>query len=668
MTDAEGDAAEGGDDEATVPPRARTTLLVVGLVTVAAGIPLAVALGVLASPRWYPLLDLAQTELRVRDVGTADSPLVGLAGRINGDDGLQGSHPGPLSFWALAPFYTLLGRSAWALQGAAVALNLLAIGAAVAIAHRRGGRWAAVGTALALAVLAHAYGRWLTEAWNPYMPMLWWVVFLLAVWSVLCDDLPLLPVAVFAGSFCAQTHIPYAGLIVGLGGLLTLVLAYRYVLRRGDRAGDPADDDAGTADAPVPETPRSPDRRTVGRWVLASTGLLVLLWLPPVIDQVVHDRGNLELIYENFTREGNEEVGFRTAAETLTVNLSVENLWQDHGDDDQAAVDGGIANPYALALLAVAAGTAVLAWRRGYRDLLQLHALLGAALLLGLVAVSRIFDTMWYYLVLWSWGLMVLLLLAAGWTVVRTVGEVLAARDASHADGDGDGAALTPRLARAGAIALVVALVAVGGKFSYDAAFYEPPAMEETEILAEVTPDLVRALRSGDLPGGGGDGRYRLHWGSDALAIGSQGFGLLLELERQGLDVGVVESMATGAVPHRVLPVAEATAQVEYVVGERFIECWRDRPDAAEALVFEPRDREERAEFDRLHDEAVEELEAEGLDHLVTLLDENLFRTGIHPETPPEVGRKVTRMMDLGLPVGVFVVPPGAECLGGAAP
>ena len=43
------------------------------------------------------------------------------------------------------------------------------------------------------------------------------VLFLLAVWSVLCDDLPMLPVAVFAGSFCMQTHISYLGLVGARG-------------------------------------------------------------------------------------------------------------------------------------------------------------------------------------------------------------------------------------------------------------------------------------------------------------------------------------------------------------------------------------------------------------------------------------------------------------------
>src|SRR5206468_2072071 len=85
---------------------------------------------------------------------------------------------------------------------------------------------------------------WLTEAWNPYMPMMWWVVFLLAVWSVLCDDLLMLPIAVFAGSFCAQTHIPYLGLVLGVSGFMTVVLAWRAWQRR--RVASPADPDDDT--------------------------------------------------------------------------------------------------------------------------------------------------------------------------------------------------------------------------------------------------------------------------------------------------------------------------------------------------------------------------------------------------------------------------------------
>src|SRR6202011_5380122 len=124
----------------------------------------------------------------VRDVASAHPPLIGLAGRL-GSFGHQGSHPGPISFWALWPFCRLFGASPWAMQVAAVALQLLAIGVVLWIAHRRGGIRLMLGAAALMAVVTRAYGAvTLTEAWNPYMPVLWWLAFLLAVWSIVDGD------------------------------------------------------------------------------------------------------------------------------------------------------------------------------------------------------------------------------------------------------------------------------------------------------------------------------------------------------------------------------------------------------------------------------------------------------------------------------------------------
>src|SRR5688572_7568829 len=148
-------------------------------------VPLVVALGSLREPKWYPILDLAQTEIRVRDVGTTHSPLVGLPGRI-GPFGKQGSHPGPLSFWSLAPVYRVFGATSFALRVSSVALNLLAMAGAIWIAYRRGGVRLMLGIAVMLAVLARAYGAFtIAEPWNPHLPLFFWVVLLLAVWSVL---------------------------------------------------------------------------------------------------------------------------------------------------------------------------------------------------------------------------------------------------------------------------------------------------------------------------------------------------------------------------------------------------------------------------------------------------------------------------------------------------
>jgi hypothetical protein len=252
------------------PPRSRGGgRLVAGLTFLVGVVPVAAAVVAVRRPRWYPEMDLAMTELLVRDVGSRHPPLVGLIGRIYGLGG-RGHHPGPLSFWLLAPVYRLFGSTAWSLQVATAALNVAAMAAAIWIGHRRGGRAGAVGVAGMVAVLELRYGTGtLTQPWNPYIPLLWWFVLLLAVWSVVCTDLAMLPVAVFAGSLCVQTHVSYLGLVAGLAGLVTAALAVQSWRRRGDRG----------------------HRRRVGRWVLGSLALLALLWSAPLAQQVRARRG-----------------------------------------------------------------------------------------------------------------------------------------------------------------------------------------------------------------------------------------------------------------------------------------------------------------------------------------------------------------------------------------
>jgi hypothetical protein len=621
-----GDVPEG----ATAPRRGRTLALVAGLTALVGGLPLAVALGVLHNPRWYPLLDLAQTELRVRDVSSGHPPLVGLAGRIRGY-GVSGSHPGPLSFYSLFPFYKLFGGSAWALQAAAASLNVTAMGLAIWIGHRRGGFYGAVGIATALAVLGRAYGaNWLTEAWNPYMPMLWWMVFLLAVWSVLCDDLAMLPIAVFAGSFCAQTHIPYAGLIGGMGAFTVVVVAVWFWPRRTD------------AEA----------RGRLLRWGVPSLALLGLLWTPPVIDQLTNDPGNLAIIKENFAHATEDPVGFGEAVKVALANLDVTTLARGYQGSEGALA--GVSVP-GLLLLGVWAAAAVVAFRRGYSPVVRLHMVVAAALLLGLVSVSRILGFLWYYLVLWAWGTLTLTVVAIVWTAVLLWRD----RAAPGANADDDVADRAPDrrpalLATAGLVALLVATTA---SFTYDAAHTEVPAASETDSLRHVAPVAIERLASGELPGGGKDGRYLVRWDEDALAIGSQGYGFLNELERQGFDVGVPEAHATGSVPHRVRAPEDADAIVNYVIGEANIERWRADPAAVEAAHHEPRSAAELEEFGRLHDEVAAGLRAEGLDDLLSALDNKLFLVGIDPRVPSELTGKIAEMMDLGLPAAVFVAP-----------
>ena len=179
------------------PPAPRAGSLPVAVVVV--GLPLLVAAIALRGERWYPVLDLAMTEFRVRDVGTSHTPLIGLPGRI-GEYPDQGSHPGPLSFYLLAPVYRLLGSSSWALEAGTVAIHLAAIATALWIGHRRAGWRGVAAVGALLAVVVRGYGQVpLTQPWNPYLPLVAWIVVLLAAWAVLCGDhLMLIPLVVAA--------------------------------------------------------------------------------------------------------------------------------------------------------------------------------------------------------------------------------------------------------------------------------------------------------------------------------------------------------------------------------------------------------------------------------------------------------------------------------------
>ncbi|MGI8795975.1 MAG: hypothetical protein ACR2IR_05225, partial [Acidimicrobiia bacterium] len=625
LPDAGADGQRAGGDPETGPRAGRTdgplrrptggrgTALIVAGLTAMLAIPLLVALGVLRQPRWYPTLDLAWTELRVRDVSSSNPPLVGLAGRIG--TGAEGSHLGPLSFYAMWPFYRLFGASAWALQAAAVALHVVAMGAALWIAHRRGGVRLVLGVAVVLAILARAHGAGtLTEPWNPWLPLLWWMVFLLAVWSVVCDDLPMLPVAAFSGSFCVQTHIPYLGITAGLGGLAITAV----VLHANTRVQEPA------------------ARRHVVRWVLITAAVGVVVWLPPVIDQLTGSPGNLTVVRNHFSDPPEPAIGARQGIELLLVNL---NPWRlvPH-----LAPDTWVLRPSlrpGSALLAGWATAVVVAWRLRHRALLRLHLVLGVALALAAVSLSRIFGFVWYYLVLWVWGIAVLMVLAIGWTVGTLVGRRLCGPTRSRA-------ATGVTVALAGVTALSTLL------FTIDAAYVNPPAHDLSRTTAALAAPTAAALDEGTAPGGGRDGRYLVTW-EDPISLGSTGFGLLLELERRGFDVGAVEFYRVWATPHRVMGAAEATAEVHLAVGAD-IETWRATPGAEQVAYVDPRSREERAEYRRLRARAVDALNAAGLADLAQGVDENLFTTSLDPRVPLQARDGIVRMLGLGLPSAVF--------------
>ena len=598
--------------------------LIAGL-TLIVCLPLLVALLALGRTHWSPVLDLAMTELRVRDVGSRHTPLIGLPGRI-GSFPDQGSHPGPLSFYLLTPAYRLLAGSAWSLEFATVLIHGAAVVGCLLLAHRRGGTRACIAVAALLAVVLRGYGaNVLTQPWNPYLPVIAWMVVLLAAWSILEGDSIAIVYFVAAGSFCAQTHLPYVGLVGGLGASIAIWLVVR--ARRGT----------------------APPMPGLTRWSSTAAVVGVVLWLPPVADQFRRTPGNLSMLSDYFRNPPERSIGFSQAARLLLEHLDVLRMASaalQHSDYFKtASFDRGGSLAPGVLLVLLWGTSAVVAWRIGLRSLVHLHAVIGLTLGLEWLAMSRIFGKVWYYLTFWSWGTTMLLLFSVCWTTAVALRRY------------------RPRLDRQ-----VRRMISVAGGgllglstivFSWSALSLKPPENQLSRTLGAVVGPTAKALDAGVGAADGRSGKYLVTW-SDAAFFGSQGYGLVSELERRGFVVGLRATWRVPITIQRVLSAAEATAEVHLATG-KFIDEWRNKPGVVEVAFMEPRDVEQLTRYNDLRTMTIAELRSAGLNDLVDEIDANLFGIQLDPRVSSSLQSAVDEMLRLGQPTAVFIAPAGTS-------
>ena len=613
-------------------PRHDVRRWAVVVVAVALSIPLVVAVVQMREPTWRPVLDLAMTELRVRDVGTAETPLIGLPGRIGETLQEQGSHPGPASFYALAPTYRALGSTSWALQVGSALIHAVAIGVSLALARRRGGTAVFAGVAVVIALLVSGLGTGaLTEPWNPYLPLLWWVVLLMAVWSVLAGDVAVLPVAAVAGSFCAQTHVPYLSLSVGLGSAAVL---WAIVLARRAPSG-------------------SAQRRRAAVAVAGAVLVGVAMWAPPTVDQLTEEKGNYSKLLDHFASppEGETPIGF---GEGIDQALQRLDLWHlaSHSVGDPGLLTNGTAERFpsasrgavVLALWLASAVAAVAVRSLRGTDLVALHALVAGSALLGAFSITRIFGLTWYYLMLWMWAVGALMGAAALWTAARAISSRVAVPTGA---------------ARAVPVALAVVAAALTVHTSAaDAVDAVPSDAEVSDVLAAVTPTTVDALARGEGAATGRDGRYHVTW-RDPFHIGSQGFGLVSELERAGFEAGLGSLFQVPITHHRVIEPTDATAQVVLATGP-FVEELRAQPDAVEVAFVDPRTPADIERARVLIADATDDLRSLGLGDVAAILATNVFGAAVDPRVPTHIRRQLDEVLAIGAPTAVFVLPPTA--------
>lgn len=575
--------------------------------------PLMVAAVALAFRPWHPTLDLAMTELRVRDVGGRQTPLIGLPGRI-GDFPDQGSHPGPWSFWLIRPFHLLSGGRAWGMELGSAVLNSVAAVGALWIARRVGGFRVQLAIAGVLAVAIRGYGlSVLTHPWNPYFPLLLWLVVLLATWATLSGDHRMALVVVTVGSVAAQTHVPYLLPAIAMSALALGALLVRRDLRT----------------------------------VAAAFGTAAFFWLPAAVDQVRREPGNISMLIDHFTGDTDEStIGAVEGSGVFLRHLDLPRIaWEMLRSDDAFLVvsgeTGGIAVGGVVVLAAWIAAVAIAA-RRRHQPLCRLNLVVAVALLVGWFSMTRIFGKIWFYLTLWAWGTALLALVSIVWTGYLVVRD----RTPDEAPRPWVRAAIVAAIAVPTALSLVAGVV------------LQVPEENLSTGLGDVLDETEQAIRDGVGEAVGSDGRYVVFW-QDVNFIGAQGYGLVNELERRGLDVGVHETWRVPVTSHRVFPQGTYDAEVHFVSGA-FIDEWRTRSGYVEVASADPRTPSEAERFDELRDQVLARFDELGRSDLVEILDVNLFGVSLDPDLPDDVVDDLGEMLVLTSPVAVFIAPAGS--------
>ncbi|MEZ5252133.1 MAG: hypothetical protein R2713_23865 [Ilumatobacteraceae bacterium] len=472
--------------------------------------------------------------------------------------------------------------------------------------------------------MVRGYGFEVVTQRGTYLPLLFWLALLLAAWGVSTATTGWWSSWPRSDRCARRTHMPYLGLSLGMGTLCVAWLVWDAARHRS----------SGTRSHDRSASPASCRRcRGCRRWPISSP----------------HDPGNLRMIADYFREPPDDPVGTVEGVRLVLRHLDVFRPIGGAFGADGHVTRAGSTSPAALP---ARAGARRLARRRDHgaapprqRAILGLHVVIGWSLVLAAVSMSRIFGKVWYYLTLWAWTTTALVVVSIIWTAVVVLGRRLPARRSTVTRG------------AAGVVAAVGVLS--WGALTVEALGARVPEQHLSDTLRVITGPTVDALESGDGLSAGADGTYVVTW-NDARYFGSQGYGLVNELERRGFDVGVPFTWRVPVTPQRVVTDGEADAEIRLATGF-YVDQVADAPGAELVVEYDPRDADDLAEARALESELTDSLRELGLDDLVPLIESNLFGVQLDPRVPVELQEIVDRLLELGTPTAVFLVPVGTD-------
>ena len=184
------------------------------------------------------------------------------------------NHPGPVYFYALAPLYLLSGQHKYSLDMTALLINLVAVAVLIVVVSIFGDPYLGWSLIAALAIFLFRpgternVGEVLTSPWNPHAVMLPFSVLIGLCAALAVGRTRVLPAIALVASLVVQTHIGLLPCTMAL--LATAATLWLYV--------------ADARDGSVP------------RAAVSAIGILALLWMLPLWDQVSGSRNAGEIL------------------------------------------------------------------------------------------------------------------------------------------------------------------------------------------------------------------------------------------------------------------------------------------------------------------------------------------------------------------------------------
>ncbi len=509
-------------------PRASSALTRLGLVALVALVASPVVVGAvsLVGDTWIPAGDWAAMAHRVSQVGTSETPLVGLYSR-------EHAHPGPLGVWAGAPLWRLTGGDTRSLAWTAATVNVVVIATLAAVAWRCA-RWPLVLAVMATAgILTRGFGpSILTDLWNPHLPLLAFLLTIVLLWQAALGRRRALVAAVVPASVVLQSHIGYLPLL----GLLA-AWAVLWVGRWSPLAADAGDGD------PAPARPSV--RETWDAWAttLRWAGLVaVVLWLPPIVDAVVGQHNPWRIA--KGLGSPDDAVGVVHAVGVVGRYVRPDGPWMggvETPDGNIRDIPGSGPLPLVIAVVVLLVCVRVARGRRR-ADAAALASLALVLVVGSIPTAARLPLPLEAYLVQWLKVVGAVVWLAVGWTVWRVAEPWLRAH--------------RPRIVTAGAGIVLVTVAAVSSQW-WAASKVEP----ETGDGGEISHDLVaqfdgRLSRDATIRVVDRGDPFRVHGAGVFYAMIEDGYDVVTDDGASGLKWGRSRRWASGDDHDVVLTVA----------------------------------------------------------------------------------------------------------------